>query len=166
MHRTSFSQISCSLARALEAVGDWWSPLILRDLYLGLHRFDDLVQNLGLSRKALTERLRHLEEHGVIERRAYQNRPVRHEYHLTTSGNDLIPALLALTAWGDRHLASPAGPPMLFQHAKCGHVTFAQVCCSHCAEPVAASEVTARPGPGGSVGRGTMLIVELLSKGE
>ena len=92
----------CSLARALEWIGDWWTPLILRDLFLGVKRFDALAEDLGVSRNLLTRRLKGLEENGMILRRAYQERPRRFEYVLTEAGRDLVPILIALTAWGDR----------------------------------------------------------------
>ena len=105
--------MSCSLARTLELVGDWWSPLIVRDLFLGIGRFDDLTEDLGISRNLLTRRLKLLIDNGIISKRLYQSRPARYEYALTGAGLDLVPALLALTAWGDRW-ALKEGRPMLF----------------------------------------------------
>ena len=102
MKRTSFARMHCSLARGLDLIGDWWSPLIVRDLYLGVVRFDDLVEDLGISRNLLTRRLNALSKNGIVERHAYQRRPFRYEYRLSEAGRDLVPAILALTAWGDR----------------------------------------------------------------
>src|ERR1700704_2198230 len=102
MERTSFSQMRCSLARGLELIGDWWSPLIIRDLFLNVSRFDELVEDLGISRNLLTRRLKSLVASGIIERVAYQTSPARYAYRLTEAGRDLVPAILALTAWGDR----------------------------------------------------------------
>jgi DNA-binding HxlR family transcriptional regulator len=82
------------------------SPLILRDVWVGINRFDQLQQDLGISSKVLTERLKWLTEQGVLERRAYQERPQRFEYVLTEKGSELCAVLMAMTAWGDKHLAA------------------------------------------------------------
>jgi DNA-binding HxlR family transcriptional regulator len=112
----------------LDLIGDWWSPLIVRDLYLGVVRFDDLVEDLGISRNLLTRRLNALSKNGIVERHAYRRRPFRYEYRLSEAGRDLVPAILALTAWGDRWACPREGSPMLFVHKTCGqrfepHVT-------------------------------------------
>lgn len=152
----------CSLARSIEVMGDWWTPLILRDLYLGLTRFDDLVENLAISRNLLTQRLAALVERGLVERRRYSERPPRDAYGLTPSGVELVPVLLALTAWGDRWMASKHGPPMRFAHQACGEFFTPEVVCSHCREPIDAGAVVAHGGPGGRVGPGTRLIAKVL----
>src|SRR5215475_13245553 len=95
MKRTSFARMHCSLARSLELIGDWWSPLIVRDLFLGVVRFDDLVEDLGISRNLLTRRLKALVDGGVVERNAYQLRPTRYEYRLTAAGRELVSVMLA-----------------------------------------------------------------------
>lgn len=158
MERTSFAEMRCSLSRALELVGDWWSPLILRDLFLDIRRFDELVQDLGISRNLLTRRLNALVEAGVVERRAYQERPTRYDYALTEAGRDLVPALLALTAWGDRWAAPAEGAPMLFVHKRCGLRFRPRVTCSKCGEPIGAADVVVVGGPGGGSGPGTRLV--------
>jgi DNA-binding HxlR family transcriptional regulator/peroxiredoxin len=94
----------CAIAQALGVVGDWWTLLVIRDVAGGLRRFDALQAELGVSRKVLAERLRELVAAGVLDRRAYQDRPPRHEYHLTPAGRDLMPVLIALQDWGARHL--------------------------------------------------------------
>ncbi|MEV3929601.1 MULTISPECIES: winged helix-turn-helix transcriptional regulator [unclassified Streptomyces] len=99
--RTSLSDADCAIAQALDVVGDWWTLLIVRDTARGVHRFDALQQELGVSRKVLTERLRLLTESGVLVRQPYQDRPVRHEYRLTPRGRALLPVLIALQDWGD-----------------------------------------------------------------
>ena len=91
MQRTSFGEMPCSIARTLDVIGEPWSPLILRDVWVGMNRFDQLQGDLGISRKVLTERLNHLVDQGVLERRPYDRRP-RHEYHLTTKGSTRRPA--------------------------------------------------------------------------
>src|SRR5690349_25173948 len=98
----------CSIAQALEVVGEWWTLLILRDALLGVTRFDDWQRRLGIARNILSARLEALVEEGILERHRYQERPPRHEYVLTRRGSDLAPVLEALRTWGDRH-AAPDG---------------------------------------------------------
>ncbi|MFD9423270.1 MULTISPECIES: winged helix-turn-helix transcriptional regulator [unclassified Streptomyces] len=99
--RTSLADADCSIAQALDVVGDRWTLLIVRDTARGVHRFDALQQELGVSRKVLTERLRLLVEADVLAREPYQDRPVRYEYRLTPRGRALLPVLIALQDWGD-----------------------------------------------------------------
>ncbi|GAA2213374.1 helix-turn-helix domain-containing protein [Nonomuraea monospora] len=158
MQRTSFAEMHCSIGQSLERVGEWWTPLIVRDLYLGLHRFDDLAENLGIARNLLTRRLETLVTDGIVERRAYQERPLRHEYHLTEAGRELVPVLMALMAWGDKWATPAGGPPVRLVHDECGTHFTPQVCCSACGNPVTASGVTALPGPGAAYGPGTKVL--------
>ncbi|WP_037668501.1 winged helix-turn-helix transcriptional regulator [Streptomyces griseus] len=99
--RTSMEDSTCAVAQALDVVGDWWTLLVVRDTARGLHRFDELQSELGLSRKVLAERLRLLVEADVLTKVPYQDRPVRHEYRLTPRGRALLPVLIALQDWGD-----------------------------------------------------------------
>ncbi|MFF0269983.1 winged helix-turn-helix transcriptional regulator [Kribbella sp. NPDC004536] len=163
MRQTSFASMQCSIARSLELIGDWWTPLIVRDLYYGLSRFDDLVQDLGISRNLLTARLTHLVKHGIVSRRRYSQRPSRHEYLLTEAGRDLMPVLLALMAWGDRWATPDGGPPVLFEHQPCGHRSTPVVSCDTCGEPVRPGEFNALPGPGARPSPGTQLVAAMLS---
>jgi DNA-binding HxlR family transcriptional regulator/peroxiredoxin len=100
----------CALAQALAIVGDAWDLLIVRDVTRGYRRFDQLARELGISRKVLTERLRKLEEHGLLARHAYQSAPARYEYRLTRRGAALVPVLVALQDWGDRWLFGDGTP--------------------------------------------------------
>ena len=163
MKKTSFANMRCSLARGLDRIGDWWSPLILRDLFLGLQRFDDLVEDLGISRNLLTRRLKSLMENGVVERAAYQQRPIRYEYRLTEAGRDFVPAILALTAWGDRWARPKEGSPILFVHKSCGQKFQPEVSCSACGRPIRAETVKAVGGPGGAAKPGTKLVARRLA---
>lgn len=163
MRRTSFARMQCSIGRSLEAIGDWWTPLILRDLYVGLDRFDDLAEDLGISRNLLTSRLAHLVDHGLVEHEPYSDHPPRHRYKLTEAGRDLVPVLMALTAWGDRWATPDDGPPVRFEHTTCGKRFVPQVTCSHCGEKVEPDEVRLIPGPGGRIGPGTKLIGEIIA---
>jgi DNA-binding HxlR family transcriptional regulator len=147
--------MACSLARSLDVAGEWWTPLILRDVWLGRTRFDEIQDNLGLSRKVLADRLDTLVREGVLERRPYQERPPRQAYVLTVKGKELIEPLLVLIAWGDRWASGKAGPPLLLRHKRCGEVARAEVTCSACGEPLRIDEVRVEHGPGARVGRGT-----------
>jgi DNA-binding HxlR family transcriptional regulator len=147
MRRTSFEDVNCSVAQCLEVVGEWWSLLILRDVFLGVTRFDDLRNRLGISRNVLAERLDTLVDHGVLERDPYQDHPVRYDYRLTAKGRDLWPVLTAMREWGDRH-AAPNGPPVELVHKACGHHVQVVNTCSHCGQELHARDVRAVPGPG------------------
>src|SRR5215831_10619967 len=134
MQRTSFESMNCSIAQCLEAVGEWWSMLIVRDAFLGVRRFDDFRARLGISRNILTVRLNRLVAVGVLERVPYQDHPPRAEYRLTEKGRDLWPVLTAMRQWGDRWEA-PDGRPLEMVHTTCGHVATAETVCSACGEP-------------------------------
>src|SRR5450755_1859400 len=108
MQRTNFGEMACSIARTLDVIGEPWSPLILRDVYVGLTRFEQIQTDLGISRKVLTERLNHLAEHGVLERRPYDRRP-RYEYVLTDKGTELVDMLMVMA--GCRQVARRARRP-------------------------------------------------------
>ncbi|MBA4794178.1 helix-turn-helix domain-containing protein [Phenylobacterium sp.] len=142
------SREPCSVARTLAVIGDRWTLMILRDCFLGVRRFEAFQARLGISRSIVAERLNLLAAEGVLERRPYQERPVRHEYRLTAKGLDLHPVIMALVEWGDRHYAGEEGPPILRRHKGCGCDFHAVQVCSECGEPVAARDVEARPGPG------------------
>jgi DNA-binding HxlR family transcriptional regulator len=138
----------CSIARTLAVIGDRWTLLILRDAFRGVRRFEALQRDLGIARNLLADRLSKLVDHGVLERRPYQTRPLRYEYRLTPKGVDLSPALVALMRWGDKHLAPDAGPPLDLVHAGCGEVLEQHFCCPACAVTVSPTAIRSRPGPG------------------
>jgi DNA-binding HxlR family transcriptional regulator len=164
MQRTSFAAMTCSIARTLDVAGEWWSPLILRDVHLGITRFDELRRDLGISRKVLSERLDRLVEQGVLAKHAYSMHPPRHEYLLTEKGRELVDVLLTMVAWGDRWAAGDSGPPVLLRHRHCGELTHAEIRCATCGEPLRADEVTVEAGPGGSAGPGTRVVAERLAR--
>jgi DNA-binding HxlR family transcriptional regulator len=149
--RTSFAESECPIASSLELVGEWWSMLILRDAFDGHTRFDAFQRNLGIAPNMLTRRLTALVEAGLLERRQYQQRPPRFEYVLTGRGRDFRPVLLALYAWGDRHLTGDGRNLVLVDRASGDEV-----------EPVLVDRATGRPlteidavftaGPGASPG--------------
>ena len=109
--RSNVDHLNCSIARSLEIVGEWWSLLIVRDAFLGIRRFDDFQRDLGISRNILSDRLATLVEHGIFERRRYQEHPERFEYRLTQKGVELYPVIVSLLRWGDKW-ESPDGPPL------------------------------------------------------
>ncbi|OIJ64347.1 winged helix-turn-helix transcriptional regulator [Streptomyces mangrovisoli] len=148
MRRTTFENWPCSVARSMDLLGDRWTPLVLREAFYGIRRFDEFQQQLGIARNTLAERLGRLVEGGLLEKRVYETQPLRHEYVLTESGRDFYPVILAISAWGDRWLAGEAGVPVAARHEPCGHDAQAEVVCSHCKAPLVWEEVTPRPGPG------------------
>jgi len=120
VRRTRFDDWDCSIARTVDMLGDWWTPLVIRTAFLGARRFDDFQSALGIPRNVLTDRLRTLEDQGVLERRQYSERPPRFEYRLTEKGIDLYPVIITMMAWGDRWLDWPDGPPMRLVHRDTG----------------------------------------------
>jgi DNA-binding HxlR family transcriptional regulator len=111
MLRNDYEGQDCSIARALEVVGERWTLLIIRDAFLGLRRFDQFQESLGIARNVLTERLNRLVEEGILRRVRYSERPERYEYRLTRKGVDLAIALAGLRQWGDKYLSEK--PPRI-----------------------------------------------------
>src|SRR5581483_4348768 len=138
----------CSIARSLEVVEECWTLLILRDAVLGLTRFEEFQDSLGIASNTLTNRLRLLCDEGVLERVADPQRPGRPKYVITNKGRELAPALIALMKWGDRHYPTPSGPPRLALHAGCGGSVGPDLHCDRCVNPVASADIDLPPGPG------------------
>jgi DNA-binding HxlR family transcriptional regulator len=134
----------CSLARALEVVGERWTLLVLRDCLLGVRRFSDLLTHLDISRAVLAARLADLVDAGLLERHEY--RPGRHEYRITDAGADLWPAVHALMRWGEQH-RSPGGRGRVFFHAACDAEIDATGACPRCASRPGPADLEVRPGP-------------------
>jgi DNA-binding HxlR family transcriptional regulator len=135
---------ACSVARSLDVLGDSWSILVLREMFLRTHRFDELQAHLGIARNVLSARLRRLVAHGILSRRQYRVHPPRYEYHLTRKGVDLYPVIVALLQWGDAYLADAAGGPVVLEHATCGHVTQIVPACAACGQPVTPRDIRPR----------------------
>ncbi len=127
----------CSIAAALEVVGDRWSLLAVREVSLGHHRFGEVLAGTGAPRDRLSARLKALVEAGVLERRQYSDAPPRFDYHLTASGRDLVPVLRSLMAWGDRWAVET--PPVTLLHHD--HPLQPTTVCATCGERVRAGEV-------------------------
>jgi DNA-binding HxlR family transcriptional regulator len=142
---------ACSLAKSLEVIGERWSLLIVRDVMNGNRRFSSIQASLGVARNVLSSRLQRLIDEDILERRAYQESPPRHEYFLTEKGLDLWPALIALMGWGDRHSDNPAGPPLQVIHKGCGGPVSDRGICADCGHVLTARDATAVPGPGAAV---------------
>ena len=132
----------CSMAAALEVVGERWTILIVRDIFLGIRRFDDLQRSLGVARNILQTRLERLVEQGIVRKKAYQQHPVRYEYRLTTKGADLWPVLMALLQWGDRY-AIDGERPVIVEHKGCGGELDDRRRCLRCGVDVAVTEAVA-----------------------
>jgi DNA-binding HxlR family transcriptional regulator len=148
MLRNDYENQVCSIAGALEVVGERWSLLIVRDVFLGLRKFDELQRHLGIARNVLQTRLERLLDHGVLEKRRYQERPERFEYRLTEKGLELWPTIVALMYWGDSYATPPGGPPVVIEHKGCGGHVDAHRICERCGARVSVRDALAQPGPG------------------
>lgn len=148
MQRSPFLDVSCSIAQSLNVIGEWWTLLILRDVFYGVRRFDALHEHLGISRKVLAERLRRLTNEKVLKKVSYQNKPTRFEYRLTRKGLDLLPILLSLMNWGDRWQSEQNQAPVVFLHTDCNHLMTPKLVCSHCNGSLNAGNIEPQPGPG------------------
>lgn len=130
MRHAELAEKHCAIARTWAVIGERWTMLILRELFRGSHRFEDIQVKLQLGRNILADRLSQLDEEGIIERRQYQTRPDRFDYHLTQKGEDLYPLLLAMLRWGNRYKVEE--PPLKLMHKSCGHIVDPQVVCDDC----------------------------------
>ncbi len=146
MLKSTYETQNCSIASALEVIGERWTLLVIRELFLGTRRFDDFQRNLGIARNVLQARLERLAEEGVVSRTPYQERPARYEYRLTDKGIDLWPVLQTMRLWGDKH--TPGEPPVLVRHRECGGVVDERLSCDRCGAPLGPRDVFATRGPG------------------
>lgn len=131
----------CPVARTVAVIGDRWTLMLLRDCFLGIRRFEAFQTRLGISRTIIAERLNALVDEGVLQRRPYQERPVRYEYRLTRKGRELYPILLSMVQWGNTHGGMPAGASLRFRHKACGKRMRPALTCDACGEAVDAREV-------------------------
>jgi DNA-binding HxlR family transcriptional regulator len=141
---------NCPVGRAMEILGEKWTFVVLREIFNGIRRFDDMRAHSGLPRQVLANRLGMLVDQGVLRREPYREpgARLRHEYRLTTKGFELYPILVALREWGDRYLADPEGPPVTTVHRDCGGVVRAKLACDRGHEVTSPRDVVTRPGPG------------------
>lgn len=133
---------SILLDHVAQITGDRWASLVLRSIFTGLRKFDEICEDTAIATNILSERLNWLCQIGMLEMHPYSTRPNRYEYRLTEKAIDYYPILLMLLQWGDTYYVSPEGPPLLLTHKPCGHELTPVVVCSHCREPVAPEEVT------------------------
>ena len=145
MLRRDYEGQTCSIARALEVVGERWTLLIVRDVFLGLHRFEQIQESLGIARNVLTTRLNRLVDEGILERFAYSERPPRFEYRLTRKGRDLNLALAGLRQWGDAYLSEK--PPTVLRRRSDGKQVVAALV-PRGTKGLRFDEVEVVPGPG------------------
>jgi DNA-binding HxlR family transcriptional regulator len=146
----TFSVDNCTIGRTLEILGERWSIVVLREVFNGVRRFEDMRRHTDIPRQVLANRLGSLVKAGVLHRHPYREpgERERFEYRLTAKGFDLYPVMVALAQWGDRYLADPDGPPVVFTHRDCGELVEPVL---HCAggHPVAdPRDVVTAPGPG------------------
>lgn len=141
---------NCTIARAMSVLGERWTLVVLREVFSGIRRFDDMRKRTGIPRQVLTARLAMLVQRGVLRREPYREpgARLRHEYRLTTMGLELWPVLVAILEWGDRHLADPEGSPLTAVHRDCGAEVRAVLHCAAGHEVTNPREVVPRPGPG------------------
>ncbi len=146
--RRDYPDQLCSIANSLEVIGERWSLLIVRDVFNGNRRFGEMQTSLGVARNVLSARLQRLVDEDILERRPYQENPLRYEYFLTEKGLDLWPTLIALLNWGDRYSPSPGGPPKLIRHKICGGSVSDRGVCEECGQTLTARDAIQVPGPG------------------
>jgi DNA-binding HxlR family transcriptional regulator len=138
----------CSIARSLEVIGERWTLLIVRDALLGVTRFEEFQESLGIASNVLTNRLKLLCDEEVLQRVPDPQRPGRPKYVLTDKGRELGPALIMLMKWGDRHYPTPNGPPRLTLHAVCGGSIGPDLRCDRCGNQARPGEIELPLGPG------------------
>lgn len=145
-----WSNQTCTIARAMEVLGEKWTVVILREIFNGVRRFADLRERTGIPRQVLTNRLASLVDHGLLRREPYREpgARLRHEYRLTARGLDLYPVLTAVKEWGDRYLAEPEGPPLEMAHRDCGAEIHVELHCADGHRVADLRQVVPRPGPG------------------
>jgi DNA-binding HxlR family transcriptional regulator len=148
MKKTAFDTMNCSLARALDQIGDWWTLLILREAMLGNDRFDGIQAALGVARNILSARLQKLADHGILARQALSPGGKRTAYRLTRKGEELLPALLALMQWGDRWISGKGHEPMIAEEAAIARGVPRLTIRNASGEPLGVSDIRFRAGPG------------------
>ena len=141
---------NCTIGAAVGIIGEKWTFLVLREVFSGVRRFDDMQRRTQAPRQVLSDRLARLVGQGLLRKVPYQDhgQRSRHEYRLTEAGLDLYPVLVALMQWGDRYAAGPAGPQVLLRHRGCGEPVRLELACAAGHKLASAREVTPLPGPG------------------
>jgi DNA-binding HxlR family transcriptional regulator len=138
-------QTLCPVARSEAVVGDRWTVLLLRELFMGSHHFEELQAQTEATPQMVATRLKKLEADGLVERRVYNKRPLRHQYHLTEKGEAFYPVLLALRAWGETWVKSPKeGRAVSFTHRSCGNPAGLGPVCDSCGKPLRRADLIAK----------------------
>jgi DNA-binding HxlR family transcriptional regulator len=147
----AWSTQNCTVGRTMAILGERWTFVVLREVFNGVRRFDDIRRHSGIPRQVLSNRLALLVEQDLLRRTPYREpgERAREEYRLTEKGFDLYPVLVAIADWGDRYLADPAGPPVEFEHRDCGAIVHPVLECGKGHRVARPREVVTRPGPGG-----------------
>jgi DNA-binding HxlR family transcriptional regulator len=140
---------NCTIARTLHILGEKWTFIVLRDVFLGIRRFDDFIEHTGIGRQVLANRLATLVDEGLLRRETYRepSERARQEYRLTDKGIDVYPILVALREWGDRYAAEAGGPPLLTVHRDCGASVSVHLACAAGHDLASPRDVVPRPGP-------------------
>lgn len=135
MRRTRFDDAPCPIARTTDLIGDWWTPIVMREAFSGARRFGDFAERLEIPRAVLTARLTRLVDDGLLARVEYQQNPIRHEYRLTDKGRDFWGVLAAMWRWGSDHLWDDGDPPISLRHRDTGEIV----------QPIVVDEATGEP---------------------
>jgi len=146
----AWSTENCTVGRTMTILGERWTFMVLREVFNGVRRFDDISRHSGIPRQVLSNRLALLVDHGILRRAPYQDpgERARHEYRLTDKGLDLYPVLVAIAAWGDRYVADPGGAPVEFAHRDCGAQVHSVLECEGGHRIEQPRDLAPRPGPG------------------
>ncbi|GGO76886.1 putative HTH-type transcriptional regulator [Nocardioides deserti] len=146
----AWSTENCTVGRAMAVLGERWTFVVLREVFNGVRRFDDIRRHSGIPRQVLSNRLALLVEQDVLRKVPYrpEGERERHEYRLTDKGFDLYPVLVAVADWGDRYLADPEGAPVEVAHRDCGGALHAELVCEHGHRVADLRDAVPRPGPG------------------
>ena len=145
-----YSADNCTVGRTMAILGERWTFVVIREVFNGIRRFDDMRRHTSIPRQVLTNRLGVLVDHGILRKEPYQapGERARREYRLTPKGLDLYPALVAIAQWGDRYLADPEGPPVAFRHRDCGSAVTVTPVCADGHEIDDVRSIVPVPGPG------------------
>lgn len=146
----AWSTANCTVGRTMAILGERWTFVVLREVFNGVRRFEDIRRHSGIPRQVLSNRLALLVEQDVLRREPYRDpgERARHEYRLTEKGFDLYPVLVAIADWGDRYLVDPEGPPVEFTHRDCGAPVHSRLECAEGHQVERPREVVTQPGPG------------------
>ena len=150
MARKRFDEMNCGVAQALEAIGDWWTLLIVRDAFFGARRFGEFEASLGIAKNILTDRLRHLVEHGIFEKVDVGNAGERFEYRLTKKGEALLTVLTAMREWADEWVFGRGKEPLIVRERKTGHRIPRLRVADRDGVALARKDLRMEPGPGAS----------------